>query len=175
MHVAQAKTYPVYTDSSQARKDASDPKGRDVRTGVVIRLDAHRRNRDGGETFAETTSTEAENRRDVPAGRFGIRLGDLIGYWLDRFLHPERRPLVLKIDGKKYRTVDWSLGGFRINGFHESGKPRDEVSGTIGGGGMRRGEFVAEILRVSASGEVRMRLLEVTPATFLAMAAVKSC
>ncbi len=81
--------------------------------------------------------------------------------------------LELRIDGHKYETIDWSLGGFRFSGFHKDVRRRDNISGTIGGVGAGPGEFVAEVMRVSDNGDVSVRLLEITPATFLAMGGLR--
>ncbi len=108
---------------------------------------------------------------------------EIQNFW-QHFLRPKDRrkhariaapSLELKIDGRKYQTLDWSLGGLRINGFHADVKPRDRLSGTIAGvGGGGPGEFVAEVLRVSENGDVSLRLLEIAPATFLAMGGLRS-
>ncbi len=107
-----------------------------------------------------------------------------IQHFWQHFLRPKDRrkharittpSLQLKIDGHKYRTLDWSLGGLRINGFHTDVKPRDRLSGTISGvGDLRPGEFVAEVLRVAENGDVSVRLLEISPAFFLAMGGLRA-
>ena len=82
--------------------------------------------------------------------------------------------LELRIDGHKYKALDWSLGGFRFSGFHKVVRRRDNISGTIDGvGAAGPGEFVAEVMRVSDSGDISVRLLEITPATFLAMGGLR--
>ncbi len=110
-----------------------------------------------------------------------------IQHFWQHFLRPKDRrkharittpSLQLKIDGRKYRTLDWSLGGLRINGFHADVKPRDRLSGTIAGvggvGGGGPGEFVAEVMRVAENGDVSVRLLEISPAIFLAMGGLRA-
>ncbi len=107
-----------------------------------------------------------------------------IQHFWQHFLRPKDRrkharnttpSLELKIDGRKYRTLDWSLGGLRINGFHVDVKPRDRLSGTIAGvSGVGPGEFVAEVLRVAENGDVSVRLLEISPAIFLAMGGLRA-
>lgn len=106
-----------------------------------------------------------------------------IQHFWQHFLRPKDRrkharntapSLELKIDGHKYRTLDWSLGGLSINGFHADVKPRDRLSGTISGVGVDPGEFVAEVLRVAENGDVSVRLLEISPAIFLAMGGLRA-
>ena len=81
----------------------------------------------------------------------------------------------MRIDGHTYETLDWSLGGFRVNSFHQNLNRRDKISGTIVGlGATGRGDFVAEVMRVSENGDVSVRLLEIAPATFLAMGGLRA-
>ena len=39
--------------------------------------------------------------------------------------------LVLRIEGHKYRTQDWSMGGFRISDFHREIRTGEDVVGSI--------------------------------------------
>ena len=95
----------------------------------------------------------------------------------ERRRHPrvEGRPLALRIDGRKYKTLNWSLGGFKISGYHAEMEPGDKIEGTIGPvAGVGPGPFVAEVVRVTEDGEVGLRLLEVLPAVFVAMSGMKT-
>ncbi len=174
MQTAQATKL---TDLAADRAPEAGTALEDRSSGVVIQLDAHRRKRTADKATGRESSTEA-------GGQSAARLGDFIGSLLARLPRPnrrhhtadERRPLVLKIDGKKYKTANWSLGGFRIDGFHNPSKPRNEISGTIGAiGSVGPGKFVAEVTRVCENGQIGMRLLEVSPATFLAMTELRAC
>ncbi|MFQ5955807.1 MAG: PilZ domain-containing protein [Kiloniellales bacterium] len=80
------------------------------------------------------------------------------------------QPLILEFYGKKHKTHDWSAGGFRLAGPFAHARVRDRVSGEIRTGGSgTTGAFTAEVVRIADNGEVAMRLLEVSPGTFLSM------
>ena len=84
------------------------------------------------------------------------------------------RPLFLEFDGKKHKTLDWSAGGFRLAGPLAHARERDRVSGKIRMGGPgTTGDFTAEVVRIADNGDVAMRLLEISPRTFLSMYAHK--
>ena len=88
-----------------------------------------------------------------------------------RFSYP---PLLLEIDGKRFKTTDWSLGGFRIDGYRETLAIGARLTGQIQFiSSSSSGTFVAEVVRTSETGEVGLRLLEITPAVFIAMARFK--
>jgi PilZ domain len=88
-----------------------------------------------------------------------------------RFSYPA---LQLEIDGKRFKTTDWSLGGFRITGYRGAPKIGDRLSGQIKSlNSSAPGTFVAEVVRIAETGEIGLRLLEITPAVFLAMAGFK--
>jgi hypothetical protein len=88
-----------------------------------------------------------------------------------RFSHP---PLHLEIDGKRFTTTDWSLGGFRIDGYREPLAVGARLTGQIQFINPNSpGTFVAEVVRIAETGEVGLRLLEITPAVFVAMARFK--
>ncbi len=84
------------------------------------------------------------------------------------------RPLTLEFDGKKYKTRDWSTGGFRLVGPVAHVRVRDRVTGKIRMGRFgTKGAFTAEVVRIDDNGDVAMRLLEVSSSTFLSMYAHK--
>ena len=88
-----------------------------------------------------------------------------------RYAYPA---VALEVDGQHYETVDWSLGGFRVNGYHQHLEVGDRITGTIGTvGSGSPGTFVAEVVRFMPNGDVGMRLLEITPSVFIAMAGLK--
>ena len=90
-----------------------------------------------------------------------------------RYVRIVNPPLRLRIDGKRYDTVDWSLGGFKIRRYHRGLSAGDQIQGEIRFDTVKPGEFVAEVIQVQASGDIGLRLLEITPATFLAMSGVR--
>jgi len=95
----------------------------------------------------------------------------------DRRLHRRYAdpPLHLEIGGKHFKTTDWSLGGFRIHGYHQpvaiGGRLTGQIKSVNSNG---PGTFVAEVVWTAGSGEIGLRLLEITPAVFVAMAALKN-
>lgn len=102
--------------------------------------------------------------------------------WLRRRLGPERRlhprythrPLVLKIEGRRYRTIDWSLGGFRLGPFHREAVVSMQIEGTIAKcGRIQAGAFLAEVVRFTEEGGLGLRWLEIAPATFIGMSSVR--
>ncbi len=92
---------------------------------------------------------------------------------------PERRQheryktprLVLRIEEQKYRTLDWSMGGFRIGPFHRPLGPRETLTGTIDQmAGLLREPFEADITRITEDGEVCCRFLTLPNAVLKAVA-----
>jgi hypothetical protein len=80
--------------------------------------------------------------------------------------------LVLHIDGRRFETVDWSLGGFWITGFRGRSHKGAVLSGTIEHPDAAGGEFVAEVVAAD-NGDVRARFMEITPAVFVAMGGLR--
>lgn len=72
--------------------------------------------------------------------------------------------------GKKYRTADWSMGGFRISGYHAPLALKEQIEGRIssiaGSGG---GGFMVEVVRVQENGDIGLRFLEIEPHIFMAL------
>lgn len=81
-----------------------------------------------------------------------------------------RRPrLKLRIDGRTYRTVDWSLGGVRISDFAGPLHPLERLEGRLRVPGGPGGAIVAEVIWIGDDGDVGLRFLEIEPKLFLAL------
>ena len=114
--------------------------------------------------------------RIVDQGAPIVMLGRLFNSWRAR----ERRQhvritslsLVMRIDGRRFETVDWSLGGFWIAGFRGGSHKGAVLSGTIKHPDASAGEFVAEVV-VANDGDIRARFMEITPAVFVAMGGLR--
>jgi hypothetical protein len=93
----------------------------------------------------------------------------------DQRQHPRvyDRPLKLLIDGRRYKTLDWSMSGMRIAGYPAAAAvPNATVAGTIlASGQVKRGEFVAEVVRVLPDGSVGVRFVKLWSETFISMSA----
>jgi hypothetical protein len=90
----------------------------------------------------------------------------------DRRQHPRKDGplLTLKFGGEKYKSVDWSLGGCRIQTPPGHLRANQQVTGRIHiAGASERGKFVAEIVRIDAAGQASLRWLEMSPHIFLTM------
>lgn len=86
------------------------------------------------------------------------------------------RPLKVRVEGKTYKTLDWSLGGFRIKGYHRHLEVGERISGKVSlPHGASAGDIVIEIMRVTDDSDVGVRFLEITPRTFVAMGGLKAC
>lgn len=91
---------------------------------------------------------------------------------VERRQHPRitHKPLIVSIGRHDYKTVDWSLGGFRLAKLHGAPRPGLRLSGEIDGlRAAKPGRFVAEVVHVTDDGEVGTRFLEISPAFFIAM------
>jgi hypothetical protein len=101
----------------------------------------------------------------VPALRFGF---------LDRRRHARHTTPTLKvrINGKSYRTKNWSLTGFRLDDFDGVCAWGEQIRGIIlfkGG----RGEVLAEAVRVGPGEAVGFRIIEVDSDVFIRMRAYR--
>lgn len=109
-------------------------------------------------------------------GELLVMLGRLLNFWRARERRQHVRitslPLVMHIDGRRYETVDWSLGGFWITGFRGRSHKGAALSGTIEHPDAGGGEFVAEVVTAD-NGDVRARFMEITPAVFVAMGGLR--
>jgi len=86
------------------------------------------------------------------------------------------RPIKLQMENRPYDTLDWSLGGFRINGFHRPVEVGERLPGNIGPvDGVKVGDFVVEVVRTTDDGDMGVRFVEISSEIFLAMSGLKSC
>ena len=81
--------------------------------------------------------------------------------------------LVLHIDGKHLRTINWSLGGFLVAGIVDV-MPGQRLEGEVSPPRQgHRGPFSAEVVRVATNGAVGARFLDIDSQSFLAMGTLK--
>ena len=78
--------------------------------------------------------------------------------------------LKVRINGKRYRTRDWSLLGFRLDDFDGICECGEQIRGVILFKG-RRGEVLAEAVRVGPGEAIGFRILEISSDVFLQMSA----
>ena len=92
----------------------------------------------------------------------------------DRRRHARRTAPTLKvrINGKRYRTKNWSLTGFRLDDFDGVCAWGEQIRGVILFKGCR-GEVLAEAVRVGPGQAVGFRILEVSSDVFLKMSAYR--
>jgi PilZ domain len=86
------------------------------------------------------------------------------------YFRHEGRPLRIEIEHQHYRTLDWSLGGCRIAAFHRPLTQGERLHGKLGPArGTKSGQFVAEVMHVSADGKIGLRWTEITSTSFFAL------
>ena len=79
--------------------------------------------------------------------------------WRQRPRHVAPR-LTLRFEDHNYKTIDWSIGGFRISDFHRPLRPDDRLEGdVITWGGLKQEAFEAVVVRLSREGDVCCRFL----------------
>ena len=94
--------------------------------------------------------------------------------WLrgrDRREHIRRHasPLTLTIEGTTYRTVDWSLGGFAIHGFHRALHIGEKLAGTVLPAQSREaGKFAARVQNLQGN-IAGLMITDFSSAAFLGM------
>jgi hypothetical protein len=76
--------------------------------------------------------------------------------------------LKVRINGKRYRTRDWSLLGFRLDDFDGICECGEQIRGVILFKGCR-GEVVAEARRLGPGKAIGFRVLEISSDVFLKM------
>jgi hypothetical protein len=101
---------------------------------------------------------------------FGSLVPALLMAKSDRRRHARHAAPTLKvrINGKRYRTKNWSLSGFRLDDFDGVCEWGEQVRGVILFRGCR-GEFVAEAIRFGPDGAIGFRVLEISSNVFLQM------
>ena len=68
--------------------------------------------------------------------------------------------LTLRFEDHDYKTIDWSIGGFRIGVFHRPVRQGDRLEGgVITWGGLKQEAFEAAVVRLSREGDVCCRFL----------------
>ncbi len=68
--------------------------------------------------------------------------------------HVARR-LTLRFEDHNYKTIDWSIGGFRISDFHRPVRPGETLEGSVvTWGGLKKEAFKAVVLRLTREGYV---------------------
>jgi hypothetical protein len=83
-----------------------------------------------------------------------------------------RKQLTLKIEGRRYVTTDWSLGGAKLGGFDQPPKRGTLLEGRLGGIRGVKGEFLAKVMHVNDNGEVALQWDEMSSSCYAALATV---
>jgi hypothetical protein len=101
---------------------------------------------------------------------FGSLVPALLMARSDRRRHARRTTPTLKvrINGKSYRTRNWSLSGFRLDDFDGICEWGEQVRGVILFKGCR-GEVVAEAIRFGPGAAIGFRVLEIGSNVFRQM------
>lgn len=105
---------------------------------------------------------------------FGSLVPALLMARSDRRRHARHAAPTLKvrINGKRYRTRNWSLSGFRLDDFDGVCAWGEQVRGVILFKGCR-GEFAAEAIRVGPGEAIGFRILEISSDIFGQMSAYR--
>lgn len=83
--------------------------------------------------------------------------------------------LTVFVNGKRYKTNDWSLGGFRVVIPGNTFAPNHVFTGPLHGPGLfNKGEYEACVVWVADTGEIGARFIELSPKSFLAMSAAQT-
>lgn len=91
-----------------------------------------------------------------------------------RYRRIQEVKLTILIGDQRFKTKDWSLGGFRIFAPELAFRSNDLINGFIQGPGLfDRGSFEGFVAWVSETGEMGVRFAEVSRDTFLAMSAAQ--
>ncbi len=85
----------------------------------------------------------------------------------------EQPVLSLTIEGREYTTLNWSLGGLRIGQVPGSLVRGEKVEGSIRLPPGGEGTFAAEVVDITDQGHTQLRLLEISPAVFVAMSGLR--
>ena len=82
--------------------------------------------------------------------------------------------LTIFINGKRYKTNDWSLGGFRVMAPGIDLTTNQHISGALHGPGLfDRGTYEAAIAWVADDGEFGAHFIDLSHQSFLAMSAAQ--
>lgn len=95
----------------------------------------------------------------------------------DRRLHRRLQnvKLTVHIGGKRYKTYDWSLGGFRLLAPGNNFITNQRISGALHGPGLfDRGTYEAAIAWVADDGEFGAHFIDISHESFLAMSAAQT-
>jgi hypothetical protein len=101
----------------------------------------------------------------------GERLRDALGFSERRQHRRTTSPaLTVKVDGRSYLALDWSLGGCRLKAGPGDFKVKQRVTGSVRLQSFDdTGVFAAEVVRLNPDGDVGLRWLELSPVLFQAM------
>ncbi len=85
--------------------------------------------------------------------------------------HYGTRQLKLKIEGYTHHTVDWSVGGFGLAGFHREIARGQDIEGEIIGGIARVKDrrFTARVVRAPPDGKLGVQFTEIGTEAFQAL------
>ncbi|MFZ5930105.1 MAG: PilZ domain-containing protein [Pseudomonadota bacterium] len=82
--------------------------------------------------------------------------------------------LTIFVNDKRYKTNDWSLGGFRVVVPGNNFVTNQRISGAIHGPGFfDRGAYEATIVWTADDGEIGVHFIELSHESFLAMSAAQ--
>jgi hypothetical protein len=82
--------------------------------------------------------------------------------------------LTIFVNDKRYKTNDWSLGGFRVVVPDNNFVTNQRISGAIHGPGLfDRGAYEATIVWTADDGEIGVHFIELSHESFLAMSAAQ--
>ncbi|SLN72866.1 PilZ domain-containing protein [Oceanibacterium hippocampi] len=103
-------------------------------------------------------------------GLFGPKRANMPGHDRRQYVRVSNRVLKIIIEGRAYRTADWSAGGFRLDDRPEGLSISDNVDGIIRGIGFGvPGDFTAQVVRFPAEGGVAMRFVDIHGRCFSAL------
>jgi hypothetical protein len=85
--------------------------------------------------------------------------------------HFDKAQLTLRIQKKTYKTLDWSVGGFRINMADTRPQRGDILEGEIIKGirGIKDKMVAARVARVNDNGDVGLQITEISHEAFGAL------
>lgn len=75
--------------------------------------------------------------------------------------------LKVRVNGRSYRTVDWSLGGVRLENYDAGAARRERIEGKIKIPGGPSGDFLGEVIWTNEAGEAGVHFIEIAPEVFV--------